>query len=283
MTLRTLFCTITVCGLLLSAQAAPPAATPVKPGGVEQAWSILDAGVQEKGFEKRSQAVSALGLLVHDRKAVSMAEAALQDTNSDVRTAAAHALGEMEAKGSIRVLKDALADNDPGVVLAVASSLHAMNDPTAYDVYYEILTGDRKSTSGLKGEVKVIHDPKKMAALGVDAGVSFIPFGGLGWGAYKFFTKDDISPIRASAAGILVKDPDEESGKALSNATEDKKWLVQVAAIRALALRGDKRYVDAVATKMTSDRALVSYTAAAAVIRLNAKPVVAPRRSAPKK
>jgi HEAT repeat protein len=287
MTLQILSCTIAVCGVLVSAQTAPPAANQAKPGGVEQAWSILDGGVTEKGFDKRSQAVSVLGLLVRDRKAVTMAEAALKDANADVRTAAAHALGEMQSKGSIPALKDALSDSDPGVVLAIAASLHEMNDPAAYDVYYEILTGERKSTSGIKGEIKVIHDPKKMAALGLDAGMGFIPFGGIGWGAYKFFAKDDISPIRASAAAVLSKDPDEQSGKALSDATDDKKWPVEVAALRALALRGGKKYLDAVADKMFSDHALVSYTAAAALIRLNAKPIVAPKRapakSAPKK
>jgi HEAT repeat protein len=211
-----------------------------------------------------------------------MAEAALQDANSDVRTAAAHALGEMEAKGALPALKDALSDSDPVVVLAIAASLHSMNDPAAFDVYYEILTGERKSTRGLKGEIKVIHDPKKMAALGIDAGVGFIPFGGLGWGAYKFFSKDDISPIRATAAAALAKDPDEQSGKALSDTTEDKKWQVQVAAIRALALRGNKRYLEAVVPKMSAERPLISYTAAAAVIRLSAKPVAVKRSPAKK-
>ena len=202
-----------------------------------------------------------------------MAETALQDSNSEVRTAAAHALGEMDARGSREALKNALTDGDPAVVLAIASSLHDMNDPAAFAIYYEILTGQRKTNSGIKGEVKVIHDPKKMAALGIEAGIGFVPFGGLGFGVIKFVSKDDISPIRASAAAVLSKDPDPQSSQALSNAVDDAKWMVQVAAIRALALRGDKEYLDAVAAKMSAERALLSYTAAAAVIRLNAKPL----------
>jgi HEAT repeat protein len=162
-----------------------------------------------------------------------------------------------------------------------------MDDPVAFDVSYEVLTGERKSTSGITGQTKVIHDPKKMAQLGIDAGVGFIPFGGLGWGAFKYFSKDDVSPIRASAAIVLAKDPDEQSGKALADATDDKKWLVQVAALRALALRGDKKYLNVVASKMTAERPIVSYTAAAAVIRLTGRPatatVNAPAKGAPKK
>jgi HEAT repeat protein len=191
----------------------------------------------------------------------------------------------MEARNSIPALKNALNDNDPAVVLAAAQSLRTMNDPVAFDVAYEVLTGERKSTAGMTGEVKVIHDPKKMAQLGIDAGVGFIPFGGLGWGAFKYFTKDDVSPIRASAAIVLAKDPDEESGKAIVTAVDDKKWLVQVAALRALALRGDKKYLDVAAAKMSADRPIVSYTAAAAVIRLTGKPTPnkSPVKVAPKK
>jgi HEAT repeat protein len=273
---RTLCYNIAACGLIVFAQTARPPAS-----GVDKAWSLLDAGVKEKGFEKRSQAIGALGLLQGYHRAESMAVAALKDPNSDVRAAAAHALGEMEAKGSIEALKDALTDSDPVVILAIASSLHSMNDPAAFAVYYEILTGERKSKGGLKSEIKVIHDPKKMAALGIDAGVGFIPFGGLGWGVLKFFSKDDVSPVRASAAAVLSKDPDEQTGQALSTATDDKKWLVEVSAIRALALRGGKKYLDVVSAKMASERPIVSYTAAAAVIRLNGRTTAKKATAAP--
>jgi HEAT repeat protein len=278
-----MFCAVAACGLmfgLIAAQSAPPPES-----GVDKAWSILDAGAKEKSIEKRGQAIGALGLLPGQRRAETMAEAALKDPMSEVRTAAAHSLGEMEARGSIPALKNTLDDSDPGVVLAAAQALRIMNDPVAFDVSYEVLTGARKSTSGIAGERKVLHDPKKMTQLGIDAGVGFIPFGGLGWGAFKYFTKDDVSPIRASAAIVLAKDPDEESGKALADATDDKKWLVQVAALRALALRGDKKYLETVSSKMTADRPIVSYTAAAAVIRLSGKPAAhnAPAKSVPKK
>jgi hypothetical protein len=51
--------------LLLSAQA--PA---------DRAWGILSAGTADTNVEKRTKAVRALGLIVHDAKAQNMAEKA---------------------------------------------------------------------------------------------------------------------------------------------------------------------------------------------------------------
>jgi len=42
-------------------------------------------------------------------------------------------------------LKKALSDRNPAVVLAVAHALQVLNDPAGYEVYYEVLTGERKS------------------------------------------------------------------------------------------------------------------------------------------
>jgi len=235
-----------------------------------RAWSLLQAGVAEKSHEKRSQAAGALALLPGNLKARQMAEAALKDSNSGVRIAAAQALGEMDAKQSAAALKAALDDSDAGVVLAAAGALLALKDPAAYDVYYEILTGTRKAKGSMFGEgMKTLHDPKKMALLGFEEGIGFVPFGGVSWGAFKFLSKDDVSPVRATAAAALTKDPDAEAGDALSKAATDSKWLVQVAALRALANRGDAKHLDAAAAAMSAENSHVQYTAAAAVIRLS--------------
>ena len=52
------------------------AADPVLEG---KAWSALEAGLNDKSFTRRSEAVHALGLLQGDAKAVSLAEKALED------------------------------------------------------------------------------------------------------------------------------------------------------------------------------------------------------------
>ena len=131
--------------MLLMASAGPLLAQTPQ----QQAWNILRAGVNEKNTGKRTQAVRALRLLPGDPEAVEMAQKALQDQKPAVRAAAATALGLMGSKASIPELKKALSDKEPSVVLAAAHALQVLNDPAAYEVYYEVLTGERKSAEGL--------------------------------------------------------------------------------------------------------------------------------------
>jgi len=74
-----------------------------------------------------------------------MAQTALQDRKPEVRIAAATAMGLMGSYVAIPGLKKALSDRNPRVVLAVAHALQVLNDPAGYEVYYEVLTGERKS------------------------------------------------------------------------------------------------------------------------------------------
>lgn len=200
-----------------------------------------------------------------------MAEKALADDKSEVRTAAAVALGEMRSRISIPKLRLATDDADPSVVLAAAHSLDLMHDKAAFEVYYEVLNGERKAKTNLvSSKVSLLHDPKKMAQLGFEEGLGFVPFAGLGWGAIKALAKDDTSPVRGAAAKVLARDPDPASKKALIDATGDKSWIVQTAAIEALAKRGDRSTLNVVEKYMSDEKNAVKYTAAAAVIRLSA-------------
>lgn len=259
-----------VCLALLAACAAT--AQPASTGGSlnEKAWTILDAGSKDKGYANRVQTATALGLIINNSKAEQMATEALKDKAFEVRTAAAAALGEMNASGAAPVLKEALKDTDLGVVLAAASSLDKLNDPAAYQVYYQILTGKRKE--GMMGaDIKGLHDPKQLAKFTVEQGIAFVPFAGAGYGAMKYIIKDD-SALRATSVGVLSKDNDKQTQDALrEHAKVDKKWLVQVAAIRALATHGDPADADVLAGLLTHEKPVIRYTAAAAIIRLSAK------------
>ena len=121
----------------------------------------------------------------------------------------------------------------------------------------------------------------------LQAGVGFIPFGGLAFGGYKLLTRDDTSPVLAAAALMLAKDPDPKSGKALADASANKdKWLVRAAAFDAIAKRGDLVLLDAAAAGLQDDKNLVRISAAAAVIRLHdiqSQPKPEPKKSASKK
>ena len=236
-----------------------------------EAWQILDDACTGDRTIARVTAILVLGLMPDDAKARGLAEKALGDDKPEVRSAAAAALGDMKSRTSIPKLKKALDDDDPAVALAAAHALDLMHDHSAYEVYYEVLTGQRKAGKGLiASQTSILKDPKKMAQLGFEEGIGFVPFAGVGWVAIKTITKDDTSPVRAAAAKVLAKDPDPAATKTLADAAGDKSWLVRAAALEALAKRGDPAVLDTVSLCMSDKKEAVKYTAAAAVLRLTA-------------
>jgi HEAT repeat protein len=237
----------------------------------DEAWEIIRVNVHEKETAKRTQATRVLGLLSGDPHALELASKAVEDEKPEVRAAAATALGQLRSRSSISRLHALLSDVEPSVVLAAASALMTYKDPAAYDVYYEFLTGERKTGKGLiADQMKTLKDPKKMAELGVEEGIGFIPFAGIGLSAFQTLHVDDASPVRAAAAKMLATDPDPGSGQALVNATSDKSWVVKTAALEAIAKRGDPQLLDGILPAMKDDNTSVRCTAAAAVIRLSA-------------
>lgn len=239
---------------------------------VEKAWAMLKTGTSDQGTEHRVHATAALGLIPGNKQAQTMAINALADEKADVRAAAAVALGQMKAKGAVSNLKAALHDPDVSVVFAATGSLYDLGDPLAYEVYYAVLTGEQKSGNGLvESQLKMIRDPKAVTMLGVEAGIGFIPFGGLGYHVFKMVTKDDTSPVRAAAALKLVKDPDPKSTEALERTIDDKKWLVRAAVIEASARRKDRKMLKPVIAAMDDENESVRYSAAAATIVLSSR------------
>jgi HEAT repeat protein len=236
----------------------------------EQAWGVLRANVAEKDTGKRAQAVRVLGLLPGESEALGMARKALGDEKPEVRAAAATALGQMRSRPSIPRLRTLLSDKEPSVVLAAASALMTFKDQSAYDVYYEILTGERKTGKGLiTGEMQTLKDPKKLAEQSFDEGIGFVPFAGIGWAAFKTLRTDDVSPVRAAAAKMLAEDKDPESGDALVQAASNKNWIVRAAALESIAKRGDPHLLDGIVGALADENTSVRCTAAAAVIRLS--------------
>lgn len=245
---------------------------------VDDAWKVLKQGVEDKSSYKRANAVHALGLLPNNQRAREMAERALTDENADVRLEGATALGQMGAVSSRQKLRDALNDKDAKVVVAAANSLYILKDPAAYEVYYALLTGGRKSSAGLlQSELNTLKDRKALEKLIVETGIGFVPFGGMGYEAWKTVTHDDTSPVRAAAAEKLATDPDPESGDALATFCADKKWRVRVAVVDAIAKRGDPKLADALVPLLADENDQVRDMAAAAILHLEALPKV--RRS----
>lgn len=239
----------------------------------EKAWRILRDALQDESADKRAKAVRALGLLPGNAEAGKAAIGALKDDKANVRLAAAAALGSMRDERATSALEKVLDDSELVVVLAAANSLLLLHDDAGYDVYYGVLTGEKRANKGLiKGQLDTLKDKKKMAELGFEEGIGFIPFAGIGYEIFKTVTKDDSSPVRAAAAKKLAHDSNPDSGEALVTATTDKNWTVRAAALEAIAERGDRSLVPKIAAAMEDDKDLVRYMAAACVAHLSDLP-----------
>ena len=237
----------------------------------DQAWDLLDSGLKEDSTLKRATAVRVLSLLTGETRSVNLAIDALTDPKPQVRVAAAAALEDLHSRAAIPKLRATLSDKEPIVVLAAAHSLLTMKDDAAYQVYYEILTGERKGSKGLvAGELDTLKDPKKMAMLGFEEGIGFVPFGGIGYTTIRTVMKDDSSPVRATAAKVLAGDSDPDSDHALIHAAvADRNQLVRTAALEALARRGNPAVISRIVPALSDDKDSVQYTAAAAIVHLS--------------
>jgi HEAT repeat protein len=237
--------------------------------GREKAWAMFEVAANSKGTTERAIGIRALGLLRDDAHARELAEGALDDLKPEVRAAAATALGQMRATQSIPKLQKLLSDDKVPVVMAAAHSLRDLKDSTsAYAVYYDILSGGRKSGGPISQQLDTLRDPKVLAKIGFEQGIGYIPFAGIGWDAWRYTHKKDPNPIRAVAATFLAHDPDPATGVALCAAMKDKDWIVRAAAIEALAQRGDPEFEGKIELSLFDPNPHVRYTAAAAVIRL---------------
>jgi HEAT repeat protein len=253
--------------ILILLSAACCAQTVTNPG-----WSVLEAGLAQKSAGQRLAAVRVLGLISDDPHAVELAEAALKDKNSSVRTAAATSLGQMNVTGANASLKEALNDKNLPVVMAAAHALRLLNDPACYDVYYEVYTGERKNNSGMIAqEMHIIHNPKQLAQMGISEGIGYVPFAGIPWEAMQTIMKDRKSGAAARAALIaaLATDPEKRTGKLLVITSQNKNWVLRVAALEGIAKRGDSALLQGIEPRLSDSRREVRFAAAAAIIHLD--------------
>lgn len=253
-----------------NSRPTPPKPDPaVSPTTPNEAWQVIQDGASSSSAANRVLAIRVLGLVPNNLHARKTAEAGLNDEKGEVRIAAASAIGEMGSKESMKKLELLLQDPDPTVVLGAAHAMDQLGSPDAYDVYYEVLTGRRKASKGLiASQTSILSNPKKLAELGFEEGLGFIPFAGIGWGAIKALTKDDASRVRAAAAKVLADDPDQGSTDALCDAAMDKSWVVRVAALESLSKRGDLHALNTVMLEIYDEKDAVRYTAAAAYLHL---------------
>jgi HEAT repeat protein len=202
-----------------------------------------------------------------------MAQRALNDTSADVRADATTTLGQLNARAAIPRLKQLLNDPDLKVALSATNALYVMKDPEAYDVYYAIITGQRKSSTGLiQSQLNMLHNRKQLAKLAFETGMGFVPFGGMAYEAWKTITRNDSSAVIVQALERLASDPDPKSQQAIEDACYDGKWQVRAGAVAALAKRGNPSTIDYALAAMKDDNDLVVDEGAATVIHLSTLP-----------
>ncbi|HEY6765726.1 MAG TPA: HEAT repeat domain-containing protein [Candidatus Sulfotelmatobacter sp.] len=264
---RTLGMAVVITVAACNTMAAPTARSIT---GEEKGWAMFETAAKSKSVPEREIGIRALGLLPDNARARQLAENALSDPKPEVRVAAATALGQMRATASIPKLQKALSDPRLAVVMAAAHSLRDLKDNnSAYSVYYDVLTGKRKSgESMIQRQLDTLHNPKEVAKIGFEAGIGYVPFAGIGWDAWRYMHKKNPMPVRAVAASFLAHDPDPATGVALAEAIKDKDWIVRAAAIEAIAERSDPYLKAKVELSFFDANIHVRFTTAAAVIRL---------------
>jgi HEAT repeat protein len=232
---------------------------------------VLREGLTDAKVSRRKDAVQALSLIKRNRTAQRLAVHALSDAHPSVRTAAAATLGQLHATAAIPDLKEALADKEISVVLAATYSLFLLKDKTAFNIYYAILMRDKKSSEGMiQAQLDRLKDPKQMAELGVQEGLGFVPFGGMGFEAYRQLSKRNESPVRAAAARFLANDPDLVSQDALlQSALADDSDNVRNAALDALAERGNPGCIERLLKNLDENKSDIRYRTAAVIIHLS--------------
>ncbi len=262
---------LALAGLLLCPRALPqePHQIPSQQASRSKAWDILRAGARVANFDKRANAIQALGLTLGDPGAVQLAEDALHDKEPTVRAAAAKALGAMNSTKSIPKLKDALSDKDISVCLAAAHSLIQLKENSGYELYYDVLVGEKKGGGSLiAGQLNDLKTPERAIKFAFDQGIGFVPYGGYGMQAVHAWQKRSTSPTRAAAARELAEDPDPRTSRALAQAASDKNWVVRAAALEAISKRGDPALLESAAQEMSDKKDIVRFSAAATVLHL---------------
>ena len=241
----------------------------------DNAWDVLNKGLADGNSGRRTQAVTALGSIGTEVRAVSLIETGLNDKDPGVRETAAVVLGQIHARQSIPRLKQALDDESQEVNFTAAKALWEMGDYSGRDIFREVLAGERKTSGGavkegIRDAKKKLHNPGSLVIMGLNEGAGALlgPFS-LGVGFAEDLLKDKSAPARAFSAKLLGGDPDLQSAKELTEALDDKNSVVRAAAARALGERGSRESIPVLANLLADKNDGVRYMSAAAIIRLS--------------
>src|ERR1700694_4660106 len=185
-------------------------------------WDILSQGANDKNPERRKQAMVAIGSIGLAPEAIKLTESTLlNDEDPVVRQTAAATLGQMKSKQSIPALQKALDDAYGEVAFQAAKALWDMGDRSCRATLQDVLTGERKDTTGfvdgaMRDAKAKLHSPRALAKIGIKeaSGALLGPFS-LGVNAATEMMKDSGATGRAFAATLLGQDCDERAQQLL--------------------------------------------------------------------
>jgi HEAT repeat protein len=241
------------------------------------AWETLDRGLQHGEAEFRQKAITAVGTIGSEPKAVGKVTQLLHDKNTFVRQKAAATLGEMGSPEAIPGLQAALDDDEPEVSFAAAKSLATLGDPSAREILLQVMEGERKDRPGFiqaaLRNAKHRLTPAQLALMGAKQAAALFPPSSIGLELAQEIAKDSKKSSGAAgrviAAGLLAKDPDPNNIAVLEWALGDDSSTVRAAVAEALGKCGTRDTIPKLAPLMSDDSHAVRYMAAAAIVKLN--------------
>ena len=242
------------------------------------AWDVLNHALADGNPVKRSQGLTALGLIGSTAPhVVDLLEAGLTEKDVTVRQTAAAVMGEIGARQAIPMLKKALDDESGEVSFAAARSLWQMGDSSGREVFWAVLAGDQKTGPGMiQGEIRdakrKMHSPAALAKIGISEAAGFLGPFSMGVGFVEELMKDKGATARALSAKLLGSDSDPQTRLELEQSLDDKNSGVRAAAARALSQRAGKEELAKIQPLLADSNDGVRTVAAAAIIRLSQPP-----------
>lgn len=202
----------------------------------------------------------------------------MQDSDLDVRTAAALAAGQSGDRNLTTPLRNMLDDKEPQVAFTAAMTLWKMNDRSGEDILMAVADGERKTNPSLVHGTehkidKDLHQPGKLAKLGAMQGAAMLlgPFG-FGIAAFQFMHQSGGDLARAEAIEQLAQEHTEPVHKELIDALGDKDPAVRATAAKGLVDYRDSRTSEAISALFADQKTPVRLTAAAAYLRTTGVP-----------
>jgi len=256
--------------LILLAPAAVPELTPE-----ERAWRVLSEGATSKTPQGRKEAALALALAPRQEPYCGLARKLADDRDPEVRSTALSSLALIGHPDAVLVLKKALSDKIPEVVLAAARGLYQMKQPEGREVLEDMVSGETKSSSNplvseARDVLRQLSAPKSAAWFLLFNGVGYAPVPGLGEALYAMHLMNDTGtlPPRASVVLLMARDKDPSVVEAIRHALKDKEWQVRAAAAQAYVAHGDGALRDELIPLLDDKHEQVRLRASAAYLHL---------------